>query len=116
MSQNNTDWVIYGNTTAIDRAAADCSFINKDGYTSYMLYNGQFVRINNNGGLAAHRCVLNVANSTTGSARVLTIATTDAMGLEEVKDDSYYTIDGRRLNGKPATKGVYIYNGKKICL
>jgi hypothetical protein len=90
-----------------------------------MLYNGEFVRINNNGGLAAHRCVLNVANSTTGSARVLTIATTDAMGLEEVKevkgvkevkDDSYYTIDGRRLNGKPATKGVYIYNGKKICL
>lgn len=27
---------------------------------------------------------------------------------------SWYTIDGRRLNGKPMQKGVYINNGKKI--
>ena len=27
---------------------------------------------------------------------------------------SWYTIDGRKLNGKPTTKGLYIYNGKKI--
>ena len=28
--------------------------------------------------------------------------------------DAWYTLDGRRLNGKPAQKGVYINNGKKI--
>ena len=27
--------------------------------------------------------------------------------------DSWYTLDGHRLNGKPCTKGVYINNGKK---
>ena len=28
----------------------------------------------------------------------------------------YYTLDGRRVNGKPAQKGIYIYNGKKIAV
>ena len=29
-------------------------------------------------------------------------------------DGVFYTLDGRRLNGKPIAKGVYINNGKKI--
>ena len=28
----------------------------------------------------------------------------------------WYTLDGRKLNGKPATKGLYIHNGKKVAL
>lgn len=43
-----------------------------------------------------------------------------ATGIENVqrnpsKDqrDGWYTIDGRRLSGKPVGKGVYIHNGKK---
>ena len=28
--------------------------------------------------------------------------------------DAWYTLDGRRLNGKPSLKGMYINNGKKI--
>lgn len=31
----------------------------------------------------------------------------------EVTNDDWYTIDGRKLSGKPAKKGVYIHNGKK---
>ena len=31
----------------------------------------------------------------------------------QVTSDDWYTIDGRKLNGKPAKKGVYINNGKK---
>jgi hypothetical protein len=27
--------------------------------------------------------------------------------------DAWYTLDGRKLNGKPVKSGVYIYNGKK---
>ena len=26
----------------------------------------------------------------------------------------WYTIDGRKLNGKPAQKGIYIVNGRKV--
>ena len=29
-------------------------------------------------------------------------------------DTHYYTLDGRKLNGKPTQKGIYIVNGKKI--
>lgn len=29
-------------------------------------------------------------------------------------DNAWYTISGRRLTGKPSTKGVYIHNGKKM--
>ena len=28
----------------------------------------------------------------------------------------WYTLDGRRLSGKPSQKGIYIYKGKKVCI
>ena len=33
-----------------------------------------------------------------------------------LNDDSWYSLDGRKLNGKPTQKGVYIYKGKKIVI
>lgn len=32
------------------------------------------------------------------------------------RSDVYYTLDGRRLNDKPATAGLYIINGKKVVI
>ena len=32
----------------------------------------------------------------------------------QVRNDSWYTLDGRKLNGKPTQKGIYIHKGKKI--
>ena len=29
-------------------------------------------------------------------------------------DDGIYTIDGRRIEGQPTQKGIYIQNGKKV--
>jgi len=34
----------------------------------------------------------------------------------QVTSDEWYTIDGRKLNGMPAKKGVYIQNGKKTVI
>ena len=34
----------------------------------------------------------------------------------ESATDTYYTLDGRRLNDKPATAGLYIINGKKVVI
>ena len=31
----------------------------------------------------------------------------------KVNSDAWYTLDGRKLQGEPATTGIYIYNGKK---
>ena len=51
------------------------------------------------------------------------VATT-VSGLPEGRNNSqlsalnshWYTLDGRRLSGKPATKGLYIYNGIKVAI
>lgn len=34
----------------------------------------------------------------------------------QVTSDDWYTIDGRKLSGKPNAKGIYIHNGKKSVL
>lgn len=59
-----------------------------------------------------------------GSARVWTfplILGNDATGIISVSNgqsstDDWYTIDGRRLQNRPAHKGVYINNGKKTVI
>lgn len=38
----------------------------------------------------------------------------NSVTIEPVDTDPYYSIDGKRIDGKPAQKGVYIYQGKKI--
>jgi hypothetical protein len=30
--------------------------------------------------------------------------------------DAWYTLDGRRLSGKPTQKGIYINNSKKVVI
>ena len=30
--------------------------------------------------------------------------------------DAWYTIDGRKLDGKPTQRGIYINNGKKTII
>ena len=34
----------------------------------------------------------------------------------ESTTNSYFTLDGRRLNDKPSTSGIYIHNGKKVVI
>jgi hypothetical protein len=36
------------------------------------------------------------------------------MNSEEVNSEEWYDMQGRKLEGKPARKGVYISNGKKV--
>ena len=35
---------------------------------------------------------------------------------ETITNNRWYTLDGRRLNGKPVAKGMYIYKGKKVVI
>ena len=34
----------------------------------------------------------------------------------EAVADAWYTLDGRRLQGKPTASGIYINNGKKVVI
>ena len=121
---SGTGFKFYGNPTADGLGADNCGFINAEGYNSYMLYDGEFVRIDENKGLAAHRCVLNVANDGESAARVLTIADGEATGIVAIDngqltidnyDDAWYTLDGRRVGGKPAP-GIYVKGGRKVVI
>jgi len=33
-----------------------------------------------------------------------------------VGGEAWYSLDGRRLNGKPSLAGVYLYNGVKVVI
>jgi len=36
--------------------------------------------------------------------------------MNKQNDNKWYTIDGRRLNGKPSRRGIYIFNNQKIVI
>jgi hypothetical protein len=95
--------------------------------SSYGLYNGEFVLIDTDNGIAANRCLLNVGNGQ--NAPVLTIGTetTSLVSIEFatphsqrengqliIDNDVWYTLDGRKLEGMPTKKGIYINGGRKV--
>ena len=69
-----------------------------------------------------------LASITADGAQVLVDACKYLMGMETtgisqltidnsqltIKAGAWYTLDGRRLSGKPTQKGIYIVNGKKV--
>jgi hypothetical protein len=103
--------------------ASDTKITEGYNYTygnSYGLYNGEFVLIDTDNGIAANRCLLNVGG--TNSAPVLTIGT-ETTSLSPVPSPSregssqgWYTLDGRKLNGKPTQKGIYVNGGRKVVI
>ena len=38
----------------------------------------------------------------------------EVIEVNNVNDNAWYTLDGRKLNGQPTSKGLYIVNGKKM--
>ena len=43
-----------------------------------------------------------------------TLTAIEELMSKEGKSESWYTLDGRKLQGKPTTKGLYIVNGRKV--
>ncbi|MBR1902848.1 MAG: hypothetical protein IJ826_07730, partial [Bacteroidaceae bacterium] len=83
--------------------------------TKYVLYKDKFIETTS-GTLKKNRCYLLLDEA---GARVMNIVTDDeATGIARVADDEngekWYSLDGRSLQGKPARKGLYIRNGKKV--
>lgn len=84
----------------------------------WILIDGYFVR-SKEGTLSAGKCYLTPSASLTRSASLVMSEGTTAIKdpLREVFEDSHwYTLDGRRLQGPPTRKGIYIVNGKKVVI
>lgn len=86
-------------------------------FRAYMVYDGAW---DGNEPTAAARRI----NSGTSLPKVIDVVWLSANGqatgistLQQSSDtDAWYSLDGRRLSGKPATKGLYINNGKKVII
>lgn len=103
----------------------DEAWENIPGATIYLLYHNEFVH-NLRGTLPAGKVYLNPNHTSGGGSGApahLQIAWDQTTGIEdgrwkmeEVRSDYWYTLDGRQLQGKPTTKGLYINNGNKVVI
>ena len=110
----------YGTTTELE--PDDLENYYAEGQT-YILGGNKFIKADTNEGIAANKCWLVVDGA--NSARQLSIVIGDgttAIDNGQLTIDNWagaeewYTIDGRKLNGKPTKKGLYINNGKKTVI
>ena len=93
--------------------------------TAYILSGGKFHK-NNAGTMPAGKAYLPaVAVNITSAASQLTIIFDDGQTTaikevsgkkEDVRSNVWYDLSGRKLNGMPSQKGLYIINGKKIVI
>ena len=126
----NTTYVIKTTATAATspkenllRGSATES-IELEANTAYILADGKFQK-NNAGTLPAGKAYL-PADAVSASAQLLTIvfddngnttAIKDVRGkTENVRSQEWYDLSGRKLNGMPTQKGIYIINGKKVVI
>ena len=89
----------------------------------YVLYNNEFV-LASSGTLPAGRVYLEANNAggleqgddENDPARLVIVLSTTAIDNLQltIDNDQWYTLDGRKLGGKPAARGIYIHNGKKV--
>ena len=111
---------LVGNTK-YDRNSWPCIYFTE--LKTYVLYNGKFVLADKNSGLPAHRFWINLdidgaEINNNNKSRSLSIGGDGTTGINSVenlefRDESWYSLDGRKLEGVPAKKGLYIHNGKK---
>ena len=100
-------------------------FVSSGNKIGYVNESATLPRILNN--FRAHFWAQPNQESGAASARAITILFDDDMGVttglhqvtsdkSQVQSKEWYTLDGRKLNGMPKKKGVYIQNGQKAVL
>ena len=94
------------------------------GCDSYAFNGKAFVWVKDEIAVPANKCWLAITTGTPNNAKTITIVfDEDATGVRSVDNgqltmdnDVWYDLNGRKLNRKPTTKGVYIKNGKKVVI
>ena len=89
----------------------------------YVCNGKEFIKVRGEGTLAANKAFLFVEGNNTPASipfRRSIDGGEGTTGIDNVNDNlndneaTWYDLGGRKLNGKPAQKGVYIKNGKKV--
>ena len=96
---------------ATDKTVSNCE--------GYVLYKDEFVLVNA-GTLPAGRIFLPLNGGNAAATRGIVIEGGGTTGIRNLVSDSeashgeWYDLQGRKLDGKPIRKGVYILNGRKV--
>jgi len=84
--------------------------VNIGSFRAYFQLKGDLkAQASSSNGVKAFR--LNFGEDETTSIRLV-----NPSSIDEKSNNCYYMLDGRRLNGRPTEKGVYILNGRKIVI
>ena len=92
--------------------------------TKYYGCNGNdFVWIKNAGDVAANRCWIEISTANAPGRLTLVFEKEEATdidsmedGRSQMEDGAWYDLSGRKLDGEPTAKGVYIKDGKKVII
>ena len=100
-------------TVSADEVAATNFYVLTD--------QNQFVWVKDAGTIAAHRCWLEIAPSQAAGARRIVFSGSETTGIDaatlrDMTTGDWYDLNGRKLNGMPTQKGVYIFNGRKVVI
>ena len=112
--------LLKGSPTSPDNIGNDGTTIDDlDASKDYVLQNNAFGRVK--GGTIARGKAYLHAPFSAGSKLRFVFADESMTGIDAVEeslenDAVWYTLDGRKLEGEPAEKGVYIVNGKKVMI
>ena len=88
-----------------------------DAQTNYALNGKAFVFVKNAIEIGPNKAWLSISNS---NARMINLVFDDATAIEMVNGQSsmvngtWYDLNGRKLNGMPTKKGIYMNNGRKV--
>ena len=94
----------------------DKTVANREGY---ILFKDEFVLVDE-GTLPAGKVFLPLNGGNAANTRGIVIEDEGATGIQNLISDSevshgvWYDLQGRRIDGKPIKKGVYILNGRKV--
>ena len=88
--------------------------------SNYALNGKQFVWVKEALPVAANKCWLEISNSA-NAAPAMTIVFGEATGIGVIDNGQrtsgdWYDLNGRKLQGRPTKKGVYINNGRKVVI
>ena len=89
-------------------------------FQDFVLFNDEFV-LSSAATVSASHAYLSATKVPAGARNMIIVIGGDATGIKpimhvSVEDDTWYTIDGRRLSRKPAAKGLYIHHDKKFVI
>lgn len=108
-------------TNLLMGTAAATDIESLSGGKVYVLFNDEFVR-SIAGTIPANRGYLLIGSGVNPARRLSITYDEETLGIESVANatnnallkNGWYTLDGRKLQGAPSVKGLYINNGRKL--